>query len=105
MDSDQREIHDYLKNWPRQYVAAKEICRRAGGKARFQKDPRWAYPVLTRMIEDGLVETDSLGHYRIKEEAKKEKIKRKKWVSPEIEKILKQSGKSFDLGGQEGEGI
>ena len=97
MDSDEREIHDYLKAWPKQFISAKEICRRAGGKRKYQEDSRWAYPVLSRMLEKGLIETDSLGHYRAKDDEKREKTNRKKWVSPQIEKILKQSGKRFEI--------
>ena len=99
LDSDAKEIYEYLKSYPGQFISSKEICRRAGGKRRFQEEPRWAYPVLSRMIDDKVLESDSLGHYRIKEEESpvKARAKRKKWVAPHIEKILKQSGKRFDI--------
>jgi Fe2+ or Zn2+ uptake regulation protein len=94
MDSDEREIINYLRAWPKQFVAAKEICRRASGKRRFMREPDWAYPALNRLVEKGIIETDSTGHYRFLSVDKKEK--KKKWVSPQIKKILDQSGKDFN---------
>ena len=98
LSSDEKEIYDFVKSYSNQYISGKEICRRAGGKRRFQEDPHWAFRVLPRLIEKGAIETDSLGHYRVRdeEEEKKAKKKKKRWVSPQIERILKQSGKKFD---------
>jgi len=94
MDSDEREITAYLKSWGRQYVAAREIARRSGGKRRFKDEPQWAYPVLSRMLEKGMVETDGLGHYRNVQSAADGK-KKKRWVSPHLRRILERSGKDF----------
>src|SRR5262249_35058813 len=65
MDSDEREICLYLKGWPGQFVSVAEITRRAGGKRRGRQDPNWAVPVLTRLVEKGILEADSTGHYRL----------------------------------------
>ena len=94
MDADEQAICDYLKSWPRQFISAKEICRRADGKQRFRDEPDWAIRVLLRMAEKGFVESDAAGHYRLPPPEKKERPK--KWVSPEIKKILEESGKKFD---------
>jgi len=94
MDADEQAICDYLKSWPRQFVAAKEISRRAAGKKRYYDDPDWAVRVLIRMMEKGLVEGDAAGHYRLPQENKESKPK--KCVSPQIKKLLEQSGKKFD---------
>ena len=94
MDADEQAICDYLKSWPRQFIAAREIARRASGKKRFHDDPDWAIRVLLRMMEKGLVEGDSAGHYRLPRPEKPDQPK--KWISPEIKKILEQSGKKFD---------
>lgn len=67
---------------------------RAGGKRRYREDPRWALPVLLRMVESGQIETDSLGHYRAKPVDARSK-KRRRWVSPRIAKILRESGRDF----------
>ena len=95
MDAEEREIYFYLKGWKQDYISSREICRRAGGKKRFQREPEWGKPVLQRMVERGILETDSGGHYRVKPVADKSPGKKKQWVSPQIANILKQSGKDF----------
>ena len=95
MDADEKEIVEFLKSWPGQFVSAREICRRAGGKWRYREDEKWALPVLQRMLEKALIEADSTGHFRLILEERK-KGQKKWWASPEIKKILEQSGKNFD---------
>ncbi len=95
MDADEREICQYLKGWPNQFVSYGEIARRAAGKRRYRLDPNWASTVLARMVEKGSIESDSTGHYRLKVVPKREKSKR--WVSPQIRRIIEQSGKTFDI--------
>ena len=94
MDADERDIVQYLKGFPNQFVSFKEVSRRAGGKRRYRQEPEWAAPVLSRLIEKGSIESDSTGHYRLKERPKREKPTH--WVSPQIRKILEGSGKDFD---------
>src|SRR5678815_5644953 len=84
-------IRDRYKH---EYISSREICRRAGGKRRFRSDPEWAKPVLARMAERGIVENDAAGHYRIKPR-EEDKGKKKRWVSPQIQRILRDSGKEF----------
>jgi len=93
MDADERDICNYLKSWPGQFVSAREIARRASGKFRFRQDPDWASIPIGRLVERNILESDSTGHYRLIREALKEKPK--KWVSPAIRTILKESGKDF----------
>jgi hypothetical protein len=90
MDSDERDIFYYLQTWGHEYINAKEISRRAGTKKRYHQDPDWAKGILIRMVERGIAESDSLGRYRIKSQQKKDGHKR--WVSPEITKILRDKG-------------
>lgn len=92
MDADEREIHDYLATFGEQWVSAKEVCRRAGGRKRFNEDNHWATPILQRMKDRGVLEGDQLGRYRIKPE----KEHKGRWISPEIEKILRESGVQAD---------
>ena len=94
MDSDERAVFDYLNTRPDEFVNAREICRRAGGKRRYAEDNNWAKPVLQRMKERNLLESSSLGSYRIKPPPKKGQKER--WVSPEIGKILNESGVRVD---------
>jgi hypothetical protein len=93
MDSDERDICNYLRTWPDQFVYARDIARRASGKWRFREDPEWATPVLARLLEKGILESDATGHYRLR--IKKEKEKRQKWISPAVKAILDKSSKDF----------
>jgi len=95
MDADEKTICDFLKTWPGQYVSGREICRRAGGKWRFRENEKWAIPVLQRLLEKDEIEADPAGHFRlIKKHLRKGK--KKWWASPQIKKILQQSGKQFE---------
>src|ERR1035437_2765409 len=93
LDADEREIFYYLKSWKIQSISPREICRRASGKSRFREFPDWAKPLLVRMVEKGILETDASGYYRIRPVPRKDK--RSKWVSPQLAKILEESGKDF----------
>jgi hypothetical protein len=99
MDSDERDIFQYLKTWGADFINAMEICRRAGSKKRFYEDPSWAKPILMRMEERNIVESDIQGRYRIKPVPKKKLGKQ--WVAPDIAKILKEGGVATE---NEGEG-
>ena len=96
MDSDEREIYQFLKTWGTTYVGAKEIARRATTKRRFYDEPDWAKVVLMRMGDRGILESDSQGRYRIKPVSRKDKNKR--WVAPDIAKILHESGVEVGAG-------
>jgi hypothetical protein len=95
MDSDEQLILEYLRCWPGQYVAAREIARRAGGKFRFCQDAQWAAPLLTRLLEKGRIETDGLGHYRPSLKDASEPRKLQRWISPHLQHVLASSGKAF----------
>ncbi len=95
LDADEKMICDFLKTYPGQYVSGREICRRAGGKWRFREDEKWALPVLQRLLEKNELEADPMGHFRwIKKHDRKSK--KKWWASPQIKKILQQSGRQFE---------
>jgi hypothetical protein len=98
MDTDEREICAYLKSLPGQWVSGREIARRAAGKHRFHDDQNWALQPLIRLIEKSLLESDSLGHYRLKATEKAKRAKR--WISPQMKKILDKTGKDFEQGVQ-----
>jgi hypothetical protein len=92
VDADETDICSYLKPWAGQFISWREIARRAGGKWRYREDPNWARPVLLRLVEQGILESDASGYYRIRP---KEKKKPEKWISPQIKAILEKSGKDF----------
>ncbi|MGC3958336.1 MAG: hypothetical protein QM813_10460 [Verrucomicrobiota bacterium] len=96
MDADQTAICQFLKSWPGQFVSRREICRRAGGKWRYREDEHWAVPVLQRMLEERLVESDDTGHFRLmKHAANDPRNKKRIWLSPAYRSILQQSGRNF----------
>src|SRR5260221_11307402 len=93
MDADEQDICNYLKSWPRVFVSGRDINRRAAGKHRFRDDPYWANQPLLRLVEKGILESDAGGHFRL---ILKEQKQPKQWLSPQIKKILEESGKDFD---------
>ena len=96
MDADQNDICQFLKSWPGQFVSRKEICRRAGGKWRYRENENWAVPILQRMLEIHLLESDTTGRYRLLKHAPGDQKNRKKlWISPAIKRILQQSSRNF----------
>lgn len=98
MDADQNAICSFLKTWPGQFVSRREICRRAGGKWRYREDENWAVPILQRMVEDRIVESDDGGRFRLMEQsAASSGNKRKLWLSPAVRSIFKESGRDFGL--------
>jgi hypothetical protein len=95
MNADEKAIIEYLRGWPYSFISGKEIARKAGGKRRTEKEPGWAIPVLARMVRTGVLETDHLGHFRLNKEMERKK-RESKHVSPQMLRILKSSGKSFE---------
>jgi hypothetical protein len=95
MDAAEREIYRYLKSRRATFVPARDIGRHVGSKRRFRYNPDWAKPVLLRMIERDILETDAEGSYRLKPIPRKN-TEGKQWASPAIAEILKASGKAFD---------
>ena len=95
MNADEKAIIDYLKGWPHTYVSGREIARKVGGKARFADDRGWAIPILAQMVRLGYIESDPFGYFKLKQETKKKKHQIQH-VSPQLLKILKSSGKSFE---------
>ena len=93
MDADERDICNYLKSWPGQFVFGRDVARHAGGKYKYRENHDWAAPVLQRLVEQGIIESDSTGHFRLKISSRKEKSG--KFLSPHIKKILEKSSKDF----------
>src|SRR5467141_2719962 len=97
MNADEKAIVDYLKGWPNAFVSGREIARKAGGKYRYEEDRSWAVPILMEMVTNGLLDSDCMGSFRLKhQEDKKKKYRFQRHVSPQILRILRSSGKSFE---------
>jgi len=95
MHADEKAIIDYLKGWPSSFVSGKEIARKVGGRERYEEDRGWAIPILAQLVRLGMVESDYMGYFKLKAQDDKKK-RNQKHVSPQLLKILKSSGKSFD---------
>ncbi len=95
VDADETLICMYLKTCRGQFVSGREVSKRAGNRKRFRKDPEWALPILKRLVMKRVLESDPAGHYRYIPQ--REKDRKKRWLSPQIEKILKNSGKTFEV--------
>src|SRR5438309_8642027 len=94
MEADEKHIHSYLKSLRGQYISGREIARRACGKSRFHEDPNWASAFLIQLVDKGIIESDSTGHYRVVGKAKQQ-ADDTKWISPQVKNILEKSGKDF----------
>lgn len=121
LSSDELEILGYLKSWKGKFVTLIEICRSASGRQRFKENPKWANPLMSRLVEMNLAEVNERGHYRAvieedstatvvgddyfpapKESEPAETVpfkpiisKQQRWISPEFATILNKSGKKF----------
>jgi hypothetical protein len=89
MTQEEREICTYLKSFPGQFVSARDIARRAGGKWRYREDTHWCTPFIAQLLEKRLIETDSAHGYRF---IAKEQKKPRHWLSPQMKKILEDNG-------------
>jgi hypothetical protein len=94
MDYDEKSVRIFLKGYPGQFVSARVISRRLGGRRRYHDDPLWVMPILTKLLEKGLVETDPQGHYRLKKVEPTDRRKRQ-WMSPQVRRILNRSQHDF----------
>src|SRR5277367_2457936 len=69
LSSDELEILEYLKSWKGTSVSMIEICRCAGGRQRFRENPHWAKGLMSRLVDEQLVEVNERGHYCVVGEA------------------------------------
>lgn len=95
MDADERDVYYYMKAHGREYVPVPEICRRAGSRRRFRFHSDWATPVISRMTERGILETDETGRYRLKPRPQID-MTGKVWASKQLVELLQSKGKPID---------
>jgi hypothetical protein len=94
MDADERAVYYYIRSLRPTAAPVHEISRRVGGKRKFHYRPEWVLPVLTRMVERGILLTDADGSYHLKP-VPRDRIDGKRWVTLEIAEVLTASGKGF----------
>lgn len=94
MDYDERSVRIFLKGYPGQFVSARVISRRLGGRRRYHDDPLWVMPILIKLVDKGIVETDAQGHFRLKKLNPSDQQTRT-WISPQVRRILQRSSRDF----------
>jgi len=94
MDYDERSVRIFLKGYPGQYVSARVISRRLGGRRRYHENPLWVLPILSKLVDKGIVEADALGHFRLKKVDPSDRRKRT-FLSPQVKRILERSSGNF----------
>jgi hypothetical protein len=57
---------NFLKGSPETFLARREIARKALKRTVFEENPHWADAPLAGLVDQGLVEQDDSGHYKIK---------------------------------------
>jgi hypothetical protein len=66
MTSEETAIITLLRANPDGFLARREIARKALKRSSFEEDPHWADAPLHSLLDQGLVEQDDSGHFRIK---------------------------------------
>jgi len=89
MGTEETVILKYLKTFPHQYVSGKQIARKAWDRKKFDKNPHWALPILTRMVREKLLITDNMGGFRITPE-ETEDHGAKKHLPKKVEETIKK---------------
>jgi hypothetical protein len=66
MTYDEFAIMSFLEGSPDCYLARREIARKALKRTVFEENPHWADAPLASLVDQGLVEQDDSGHYKIR---------------------------------------
>jgi len=65
MSYEEFAIMNFLKGSPDDYVARREIARKALKRTVFEENPHWADAPLASLVDQGLVEQNESGHYKM----------------------------------------
>jgi hypothetical protein len=68
MNADEVRIIGFLNEFPDEFVSVVDVSRKLGKGRRYKEDRTWASPIMRRMEMDGLLETNSVGDYRVRTE-------------------------------------
>ena len=69
MTDEEQTIVTYLATSPESFFARKEIARRAVRRQVYEENPRWADAPLTALVQQGFVEQNDQGLFRLKKDA------------------------------------
>lgn len=88
MSAEEYELYHYLNRTPGCFVSLYDIAKDLGGRRTFASSREWALECLQRLENEGLVEKNEAGEYRIRhqpgdtEMINKEREKHEKGVFP-----------------------
>ena len=66
MTYEELAIMNLLRGTPNLFLARREIARKALKRSIFEENPHWADAPLVSLVDQGLLEQNESGHYRIK---------------------------------------
>lgn len=66
MTYEELAIMNLLRGTPNLFLARREIARKALKRSMFEENPHWADAPLVSLVDQGLLEQNESGHYRIK---------------------------------------
>jgi len=66
MTYEELAIINFLKGSPENFVARREIARKALKRTVFEENPHWADAPLSSLVDQDFVEQDDSGHYKLK---------------------------------------
>lgn len=65
MTSEGLTILQFMQATPESWYSRKEISRRAVHRSEYEVNPQWATAALASLMNDGIIETNPAGLYRI----------------------------------------
>ena len=65
MNSEEKEVYEFLKLRPNRFVRVAEISKELGARQDFCRDRNWMTAILRRMEIEGWVEASPKGGYRL----------------------------------------
>ncbi len=68
MTADELTIVGFLSGSPESYYARREIARRAVKRQVYEENPHWVDAPLAGLVDQGVVEKDENGLYRLRQE-------------------------------------
>ena len=66
MTYEEMAIMNFLRGSPENFVARREVARKALKRTIFEENPHWADAPLAALVDQDLLEQNESGHYKIK---------------------------------------
>jgi hypothetical protein len=65
MTTEETEIMQFMTQFPDSAFSRKEISKKAKRREEYEENPNWATGPLKSLVEQGLIEEDQGGYYRL----------------------------------------